>query len=50
MKAQYGVVSMPETAENVVSDHQIERSAAEPLALASQYSAAATIAAGHLAR
>jgi 3-oxoadipyl-CoA thiolase len=50
MKAQYGIDSMPETAENVAGDFQIEREAQDRMALASQQKAAAAIAAGHLAR
>ena len=50
MKAQYGIDSMPETAENVADDFQIEREAQDRMALASQQKAAAAIAAGHLAR
>ena len=50
MKAQYGVDAMPETAENVADDFQIERAAQDRMALASQQKAAAAIAAGHLAR
>ena len=36
MKAQYGVDSMPETAENVATDYKIEREAQDRMALASQ--------------
>ena len=36
MKAAYGVDSMPETAENVATEHGIERSAQDRMALASQ--------------
>jgi acetyl-CoA acyltransferase len=50
MKAQYGVDSMPETAENVAVDHQIEREAQDRMALASQLKAVAAQKAGHLAR
>ena len=50
MKAQYGIDSMPETAENVAVDFKIEREAQDRMALASQQKAAAAIAAGHLAR
>ena len=50
MKAQYGVDSMPETAENVADDYQIERAAQDRMAMASQEKAAAAIAAGHFAR
>lgn len=50
MKAQYGVDSMPETAENVATDYNIEREAQDRMAMASQEKAAVAIAAGHLAR
>jgi acetyl-CoA acyltransferase len=50
MKEQYGVDSMPETAENVATDHRIERSAQDRMALASQLKAVAAQKAGHLAR
>jgi len=50
MKAQYGVDSMPETAENVASDFGIERQAQDRMALNSQQRALAAIEAGHLAR
>jgi 3-oxoadipyl-CoA thiolase len=50
MKAQYGVDSMPETAENVATDFKIEREAQDRMALASQMKAVAAIQAGHLAR
>ncbi|MDO5290423.1 MAG: 3-oxoadipyl-CoA thiolase [Pseudomonadota bacterium] len=50
MKAQYGVDSMPETAENVAQDYQIERLAQDQMALASQRKAVAAQKAGHLAR
>ena len=50
MKAQYGVDSMPETAENVAIDHKIEREAQDRMALASQLKAVAAQKAGHLAR
>ncbi|MEB2348699.1 MAG: 3-oxoadipyl-CoA thiolase [Comamonadaceae bacterium] len=49
MKSQYGIDSMPETAENVAQDFRIEREAQDRMALASQHKAAAAIAAGHLA-
>ena len=49
MKAQYGVDSMPETAENVADDFKIEREAQDRMAMASQVKAAAAIAAGYLA-
>ncbi len=50
MKAQYGVDSMPETAENVATDYKIEREAQDRMALASQLKAVAAQQAGHLAR
>ena len=50
MKAQYGVDSMPETAENVATDYQIEREAQDLMAYNSQLRAVAAITAGHLAR
>jgi acetyl-CoA acyltransferase len=50
MKAQYGVDSMPETAENVAVDFQIEREAQDLMAMNSQLRAVAAIEAGHLAR
>ena len=50
MKAQYGVDSMPETAENVATDYRIDREAQDRMALASQQKAVAAQKAGHLAR
>jgi len=50
MKAQYGVDSMPETAENVAQDFKIEREAQDLMAMNSQLRAVAAIKAGHLAR
>jgi acetyl-CoA acyltransferase len=50
MKAQYGVDSMPETAENVAVEFGIEREAQDRMALASQLRAVAAQQAGHLAR
>ncbi|MDR2990970.1 MAG: 3-oxoadipyl-CoA thiolase [Burkholderiaceae bacterium] len=50
MKAQYGIDSMPETAENVAEDYHIERQAQDRLALASQQRARAAQQTGHLAR
>jgi len=41
MKERYGVDSMPETAENVATDHKIEREAQDRMALASQLKAVA---------
>ena len=50
MKAQYGVDSMPETAENVATDYKIEREAQDRMALSSQLKAVAAQQSGHLAR
>jgi acetyl-CoA acyltransferase len=50
MKAQYGVDSMPETAENVAIDFKIDRASQDRMALASQQRAVAAQLAGHLAR
>ena len=50
MKAQYGVDSMPETAENVATDYGIEREAQDRMAIASQCNAVAAQQAGHFAR
>ncbi len=50
MKAQYGVDSMPETAEIVAVEFGIERDAQDRMALASQLRAVAAQQAGHLAR
>jgi len=50
MKDQYGVDSMPETAENVATKFKIEREAQDRMALASQLKAVAAQQAGHLAR
>ena len=50
MKAQYGVDSMPETAENVATEFKIEREAQDRMALASQLRAVAAQQSGHLAR
>jgi acetyl-CoA acetyltransferase family protein len=41
MKERYGVDSMPETAENVAAEYQIEREAQDQMALVSQRKAAA---------
>jgi acetyl-CoA C-acetyltransferase len=46
MKEQYGVDSMPETAENVAAEHKIERAAQDRMALASQLKAVAAQKAG----
>jgi acetyl-CoA acyltransferase len=50
MKAQYGVDSMPETAENVAEDFQISREDQDRFALRSQAKASAAQANGRLAR
>jgi len=50
MKAQYGVDSMPETAENVATEFHISREAQDRMALSSQMKAVAAQKAGHLAR
>ncbi len=50
MKAQYGVDSMPETAENVAAEYGISRESQDRMALASQEKALAAQAAGHFAR
>jgi acetyl-CoA acyltransferase len=50
MKEQYGVDAMPETAENVATEFNIEREAQDRMALASQLKAVAAQRAGHLAR
>jgi 3-oxoadipyl-CoA thiolase len=47
MKEQYGVDSMPETAENVATDYKIERAAQDRMALASQQKAVAAQQAGY---
>jgi acetyl-CoA C-acetyltransferase len=47
MKAQYGVDSMPETAENVASDYRIDRESQDRMALASQLKAVAAQQAGY---
>jgi acetyl-CoA acyltransferase len=49
MKEKYGVDSMPETAENVATDHKIEREAQDRMALSSQLKAVAAQKAGHFA-
>jgi acetyl-CoA acetyltransferase family protein len=46
LKEQYGVDSMPETAENVATDYSIEREAQDRMALASQHKALAAQKAG----
>ena len=50
MKAQYGVDSMPETAENVAEEFQIGRADQDAFALRSQARAAAAQESGRLAR
>ncbi|MGD9863398.1 MAG: 3-oxoadipyl-CoA thiolase [Pseudodonghicola sp.] len=50
MKKQYGVDSMPETAENVAEDYGINRADQDAFALRSQDKAAAAIASGRLAK
>jgi acetyl-CoA C-acetyltransferase len=50
MKAQYGIDSMPETAENVATEYGINREDQDRMALASQLKAVAAQDAGHLAR
>jgi 3-oxoadipyl-CoA thiolase len=48
MKAKYGIDSMPETAENVAKDFNVNRADQDAFALRSQQRAAAAIAAGRL--
>ncbi len=50
MKAQYGVDSMPETAENVAEDFNISREDQDLFALRSQQRAGAAMANGRLAK
>ncbi|BBK43000.1 acetyl-CoA acetyltransferase [Allostella vacuolata] len=50
MKAQYGIDSMPETAENVAEDFQIARADQDAFAVRSQHKAAAAQQSGRLAR
>ncbi len=50
LKAQYGVESMPETAENVAQDFQVSRADQDAFALRSQMRAAAAQASGFTAR
>jgi acetyl-CoA C-acetyltransferase/acetyl-CoA acyltransferase len=50
MHKHFGTDSMPETAENVASDYQIERSAQDAFALRSQERAARAIASGRMAQ
>jgi acetyl-CoA acyltransferase len=49
MKAQYGVDSMPETAENVAEEFQVSRADQDAFALRSQQKAVAAQASGRLA-
>ena len=49
MKARYGIDSMPETAENVAAEFNVDRADQDAFALRSQERAAAAIAAGRLA-
>ena len=49
MEAQYGVDSMPETAENVAEDFNISRDDQDAFAYRSQHKAGAAIASGRLA-
>jgi acetyl-CoA acyltransferase len=49
MQAQYGIDSMPETAENVARDFQISRTDQDAFALGSQQKAARAMASGRLA-
>ena len=50
LKAQYGVNSMAETAENVAQDFQVERRDQDAFALRSQQRAASAIATGYFAK
>ncbi len=50
MKKQYGVDSMPETAENVAADFQVSREDQDAFAMASQQRAIAAQASGRLAQ
>ena len=50
MKAQYGVESMPETAENVAEDFGVSRQDQDAFALRSQHKAARAMQNGRLAR
>lgn len=49
MKAQYGIDSMPETAENVAEDYKISRADQDAFAARSQEKAGAAMASGRLA-
>jgi len=50
MKQKYGIDSMPETAENVASDYDVNRADQDALAFRSQQRAAAAIREGRLAQ
>jgi len=50
LKAQYGIDSMPETAENVAEEFNISREDQDAFALRSQMRAAAAIASGRMSR
>ena len=50
MQAQYGVDSMPETAENVAEDYSVSRADQDAFALRSQARAGAAMESGRLAR
>ncbi len=50
MKDQYGIDTMPETAENVAEDWQVGREDQDKFALRSQEKAAASVASGRLAK
>ena len=50
MKQQYGVDSMPETAENVAEDYQVSREDQDAFALRSQAKAGRAMASGRLAK
>ncbi len=47
MQQQYGIDSMPETAENVATDYKIDRAAQDAMALASQLKAVAAQKSGY---
>lgn len=49
MEAQYGIDSMPQTADNVAADHKISRADQDAMAARSQANWAAAHAAGHFA-
>jgi 3-oxoadipyl-CoA thiolase len=50
MKSQYGVDSMPETAENVAEEFQVSRADQDAFALRSQQRAAKAVASGYFAK